>query len=137
MDSIRKVFSYRLKELRGDLTQEAFSEKIGFKLRTYQSFEAGVVPQKETLAELVKKLGLRSETELFLDPDLTQPSQAQALEVITKALRGPALAPAELNQIIADFSEKELRMLAESAKGIKEHRSESHQKLGNKRGKSS
>lgn len=73
MDNIRKVFAYRLKERRGDLTQEAYSAKLRIPLRTYQKFEAGVVPQKKTMAALVRKLGLVSETPLFQDPDLAPP----------------------------------------------------------------
>jgi hypothetical protein len=39
--------------------------------RTYQNMESGNVPQKKTLAQIVKRLGLKSETVLFLDPDFT------------------------------------------------------------------
>jgi transcriptional regulator with XRE-family HTH domain len=70
LDSIRKVFAFRLREFRGNRTQDAFAEQLDLSKRTYQELESGNVPQKKTLLKLVKKLGLASETPLFLDPDL-------------------------------------------------------------------
>lgn len=92
MDSIRKVFAYRLRELRGAMTQDEFSEKLGISKSGYQKMEAGSVPQKDTLKQLARKLGLPSETPLFQDPDLGSRSAppadplAASLKVISDLL---------------------------------------------------
>lgn len=100
MDSIRKVFAFRLKELRGAATQEAFAERLGIALRSYQKLEAGNVPQRKTLQTLVRALGLKSETALFVDPDIeitkpvpAEPTPRQALEALAGFLDQSELKP--------------------------------------------
>jgi transcriptional regulator with XRE-family HTH domain len=96
LDSIRKVFAYRMKEARGDRTQEVFAERMGVSVRTYQEWEAGNVPQKATLAAIVEKLSLPSETMLFRDPDFGKPSPSEALAVISNifSILGPEVLDA-------------------------------------------
>lgn len=95
MDSLRKVFAYRLKELRGDETQAQFAERLDLSLRTYQELESGNIPQRKTIAKIVERLNLASETALFLDPDLIEkaprPSPEEALDVLAELIRKPAV----------------------------------------------
>lgn len=71
------------------MTQNLFAEAIKIPLSTLQKYEAGTIPQDASLKELVAKLGLVTETQLFLDPDLVkEPTSKQALAVITKIIEG-------------------------------------------------
>lgn len=88
MESLRKVFAYRLKAAKGTRTQAEFAEVLEMSLRTYQELEAGNIPQRKTVAKIVEKLGLKSETELFLDPDLIRPpTPEQALKVLEEFVK--------------------------------------------------
>lgn len=74
----------QLARFRGDLTQEAFAEKLGIPFSSYQKLENGQLPRPENLAKIASALGI-GETELFLDPDLVgEPTPEQALKVFTK-----------------------------------------------------
>ncbi len=87
MNSIRDVFAHNLRQIRKGrkLTQNQFAEAIRIPLSTLQKYEGGTIPQEESLRELVAKLGVASETELFLDPDLiAHPDPESALAALTK-----------------------------------------------------
>lgn len=89
MDTLRtieEVIAYHLKRLRGDNTQSDMAELLGLPLRSYQYLEKGSVPRPETRRLIAEKLGI-SETELFLDPDLSSPTADQVSEVISLALQ--------------------------------------------------
>lgn len=70
MDKIRKVFAFRMRELRGKKKQVPFCEEIGVPITTYQTWEAGRIPHEDQLENLIEKLGIESETRLFMDPDI-------------------------------------------------------------------
>jgi transcriptional regulator with XRE-family HTH domain len=108
LDSLRKVFAYRLKEFRGDRTQSDFAEFLDLSLRTYQELEAGNIPQRKTMSKIVERLGLKSETPLFMDPDLIEtapkPTPTEALAVLSEAIKTPqsdelAKANARINEL--------------------------------------
>jgi transcriptional regulator with XRE-family HTH domain len=103
VDSIREVFSWRLKRLRGDKTQEEFSARLGIPLRSYQNMEAGNVPQHKSLYRLVEKLALKSETELFQDPDRENP-KLRLFELVARLDENQAEALlAHANDILASL----------------------------------
>lgn len=89
LKTIREVFAYNLRELRGDRTQAEISESADIPFRTYQDMEGGTLPVKkwDHIASL-SKLHNVSETRFFLDPDLTKPNTNQIIEAVTSALSG-------------------------------------------------
>jgi transcriptional regulator with XRE-family HTH domain len=78
--TIREVFADNLRELRGKMTQEEFSAKVGISLSTYQKMERGNVPQAENLRILAKTLKV-PESRLFYDRTLAPKSTREQLLV--------------------------------------------------------
>jgi transcriptional regulator with XRE-family HTH domain len=70
VETINKVFAHNLRALRGPRTQSEVAEAIGISLRGYQRLEAGILPRPGLRKKLVAVLNVRSETQLFVDPDL-------------------------------------------------------------------
>lgn len=84
LGTLEEVFAHNLRTLRGALTQAEMAERAGVPLRSYQKMEsAEVVPHADTRKMLASNLGV-SEPSPFLDPDLTEPTPEQALEVLRK-----------------------------------------------------
>lgn len=118
LDSIEKVFSENLRRLRGERTQAEIAELAGVPLRSYQKAEAEQIPRPENRRALVRAFGLKSETELFVDPDLfpsaPSPTPAEALEVLAREIGKPKLVlspvAAELVAAITDASGDEAKM---------------------------
>jgi len=57
-----KNFSSRIKQLRGDLTLQAFANKIGINLKTYQHYEAGKrKPNVSAILQIAVSCGVSSD----------------------------------------------------------------------------
>jgi transcriptional regulator with XRE-family HTH domain len=84
LKTFEDVFGYRLRELRGKLTQKQLADILDTDPQTVQRWESGkLIPQASTRAYIAEKLKV-AETSLFLDPDLTKPSDEQILAKITE-----------------------------------------------------
>lgn len=71
MRTIREVWLKNLREKIGEKPYlKGISKESKIPYRSLQNILKGTIPQGPHLARLASYLGLRSETELFLDPDL-------------------------------------------------------------------
>jgi transcriptional regulator with XRE-family HTH domain len=69
LKTLEDVFGYRLRELRGNLTQKQIADILETDPQTVQRWESGkLIPQAATRAYIAEKLKV-AETFLFLDPD--------------------------------------------------------------------
>lgn len=84
--TIREVFAFNVKELRGSRSQEDVADATGIPWSTYQTYEYGTIPQKHSHLEALAKFHGVPETRFFLDPDLTKPSTNQVIEAVTQSL---------------------------------------------------
>lgn len=102
MENIKKVFAYNLRKIRGERSQDLFSELIRVPKPTYVRWEAekGKLPQEKNmrrLFEAMEKWKIPINT-LFLDPDLAAPvSEKEALEAENRQLK--VLADAQDQQL--------------------------------------
>lgn len=87
------TFAKHLRQMRGDLTQSAFSKKLGIPFTTYHRYEKGLrVPDINVLAQIVKLTGVSADTLLGLKhkagtrgvPDKKDLVIAQQLEELKK-----------------------------------------------------
>lgn len=99
-DKARGQHIKRLRESRR-LTQQAMAEKLGIAYRTYQTWEAGTMPEWSNLERLATALGVRAEELIGEDPpaaasqsqlDRIEAKLDQLLEVLSPSSRaeGPA-----------------------------------------------
>jgi transcriptional regulator with XRE-family HTH domain len=79
---LAKNFAAALLKARGDKSQAEFSRFLGLKhQQTYQAYEAGRVPDGETLFQIASKLGL-SFDELLLGERKEEPDDKQLMIVV-------------------------------------------------------
>ncbi len=86
-----KNFPMRIKKLRGDLTLQAFSNKIGINLKTYQHYEAGTrKPSVAAILQIAAACGVSADWLLGLSGDPAAPAPTTAGPV--SAVHGGACA---------------------------------------------
>ena len=104
LKTIKEVFSYNLRRLRGKRTQEEISAAAGIPYRTYQDMESGVIPREKWVhLERLARFHAVPETALFLDPDLTRPTGEQLKSLLREALTDPGIAD-QIAAVLAAYS---------------------------------
>lgn len=113
MKTLEEVFKKNLKRLRGARTQAAIAEAADIPLRSYQHAESGIIPQGPNRTAITKALGVSTELELFMDPELrAKPSiRAQLFELIAglNESQAEALLPA-FEQALTALSENNVHL---------------------------
>lgn len=83
-----KNFALRLRELRGNLTQQQIAEKVGLKQQNWARYESGqVVPGAEALRQICVSCGVSADWLLGL-PGAQSPGGAGVAEMKVAALKG-------------------------------------------------
>lgn len=85
LETINKVFAFNVRRLRGNASQSEIADLAEMPLRTYQRYEAGVLPRKKRHLMALCRALKTAETALFRDPDLLM-SPEEALHVLRRAL---------------------------------------------------
>lgn len=112
------------------LTQQAMAERLHIAYRTYQTWEAGTMPEWPNLEKLAGELGVRPEDLIGDDHDMTpeQESQLDRIEakldeLIVLLTNVPDVGPAEVLEAEADRLDAQRKRNDAAAKRTRKRRS--------------
>jgi transcriptional regulator with XRE-family HTH domain len=105
LETINKVFALNLRNLRGDRNQEEIAELAKVPTRTYQRYEAGVLPKRRQITARLARALKVPESRLFLDPDaMPKVTPAQAVDVILRYIKDTTLSD-DARELVRLFGE--------------------------------